>query len=277
MPEAHRPRRGLPADDEAAETIEEPGTEEVVEPAEVPEVGKPRGTGLRGLLRPAKGQLVVAVVLALTAMLVVVTLRSQAAAPDYTNLRRGELVQLLDDLAAETRRLEAEVQDLRSTRDELASGAEGVQAAEQEARRRLDQLQVIAGTVPVHGPGIRIVVQDPEGKVTPELLLDALEELRDAGAEVVEFNDSVRVVASTWLGVDSQGRVVADDVVLETPVMIEAIGDPATLEAGARFRGGLVSEIEGPRVGGSVTIAQLDRINVESVVVAVENEFALPN
>ncbi|TRY17510.1 DUF881 domain-containing protein [Tessaracoccus rhinocerotis] len=228
-------------------------------------------------LRPGKGQLVVAVVLALTAMLVVLTLRSQAAAPDYSNLRRAELVQLLDNLAAETRRLEAEVRDLQTTRDELASGAEGAQVAEEEAQRRLDQLQIIAGTVPVEGPGIRIMVQDPENKVSPELLLDALEELRDAGAEVVEFNDSVRVVASTWLALDAQGRVVADDVVLEAPIMIEAIGDPATLEAGARFRGGLVSEIEGPRVGGTVEIDQLEEIAISSVVVAEENEFALPN
>lgn len=248
----------------------------------MPEPSTPRRAApVRGriaaFLRPGKGQLVVAVVLALTAMLVVVTLRSQATAPDYGNLRRGELVQLLDNLAAETRRLEAEVRDLQTTRDELASGAEGAQAAEDEARRRLEQLQVIAGTVAVHGPGIRITIRDPEAKVSPELLLDALEELRDAGAEVVEFNDSVRVVASTWLGLDAQGRVVADDVVLETPIVVEAIGDPATLEAGARFRGGLVSEIEGPRVGGTVEIEQLEEVVIDSVVVAEENEFALPN
>ncbi|WP_246099862.1 DUF881 domain-containing protein [Tessaracoccus rhinocerotis] len=279
MPEEPTPRRGLPTESEADQT---PEPEDVAQPEAAPANPVPEPPpGARGrimaFLRPGKGQLVVAVVLALTAMLVVLTLRSQAAAPDYSNLRRAELVQLLDNLAAETRRLEAEVRDLQTTRDELASGAEGAQVAEEEAQRRLDQLQIIAGTVPVEGPGIRIMVQDPENKVSPELLLDALEELRDAGAEVVEFNDSVRVVASTWLALDAQGRVVADDVVLEAPIMIEAIGDPATLEAGARFRGGLVSEIEGPRVGGTVEIDQLEEIAISSVVVAEENEFALPN
>ncbi|GAB3821636.1 hypothetical protein GCM10028820_30510 [Tessaracoccus terricola] len=272
MPEDATPRRGLPAEDL-------PEVEEASEPTAATDSAPGRSfrAHLMAFLKPGKGQLVVALVLALTSLLVVVTLRSQAAAPDYSNLRRGELVQLLDNLSAETRRLEAEVRDLQGTRDELASGAEGVQAAEEEAQRRLDQLQIIAGTVPVHGPGIRIEIRDPENKVSPELLLDALEELRDAGAEVVEFNDTVRVVASTWLGLDTQGRVVADDVVLEAPIVIEAIGDPATLEAGARFRGGLVSEIEGPRVGGGVEIEQLDEISIESVVVAQENEFALPN
>lgn len=289
MPEDPTPRRGLPAEDPTEPVVadeELPSTDEALPesaeaaaPVDVAPPAEGRGPRhhLMAFLKPGKGQLVVALVLALTSLLVVVTLRSQAAAPDYSNLRRGELVQLLDNLSAETRRLEAEVRDLQGTRDELASGAEGVQAAEEEAQRRLDQLQIIAGTVPVHGPGIRIEIRDPENKVSPELLLDALEELRDAGAEVVEFNDTVRVVASTWLGLDTQGRVVADDVVLEAPIIIEAIGDPATLEAGARFRGGLVSEIEGPRVEGSVAIEQLEEIAIESVVVAQENEFALPN
>lgn len=278
MPEA-RPRRGLSPEPDP-DLVAEPAAEAEAPPAEPQPAAPARRTfrqHLGSFLRPGRGQLMLAVILGLTAMLVVLTLRTQASQPDYSNLRRAELIQLLDNLSAETRRLETEVRDLANTRDDLASGAEGVQAAEQEAQRRLEQLQIIAGTVPVHGQGIQIRIQDPEGKVSPELLLDALEELRDAGAEVVEFNDSVRVVASTWLGMDDQGRVVADGTVLEAPILIEAIGDPATLEAGARFRGGLVSEIEGPRVGGVVAIEQLDDLEISSVVVADENEFALPN
>ncbi|MCC2592862.1 DUF881 domain-containing protein [Tessaracoccus sp. OS52] len=273
MPEETRPRRGI-ADDAPPEPS---SPADGGSAADVHPVRRGAREHLMDFLRPNRGQLVLAVVLALTAMLVVLTLRSQAAQPDYSNLRRAELIQLLDNLSAETRRLETEVRELQGTRDDLASGAEGAQAAEDEAQRRLDQLQIISGTVPVHGQGIRLRIDDPANKVSPELLLDGLEELRDAGAEVVEFNDSVRVVASTWLGLDGQGRIVADGTVLEDPVVIDAIGDPATLEAGARFRGGLVSEIEGPRVEGIVTIEQLDDVEIDSVVVPKENEFALPN
>ncbi len=232
---------------------------------------------LRDFLRPGRGQLVVALILLLTALLVVLTLRSQAAQPSYSNLRRTELIQLLDNLSAETRRLEADIRDLQRTRDELASGAEGAEAARAEANRRLDELQILAGTVPVHGPGIRISIEDSEGKISPELLLDALEELRDAGAEVIEIDDRIRVTTSTWLGLDAQGRVIADEQVVTDPIFFDVIGDPATLEAGARFRGGLVSEVEGARVGGSVTIEQKARVDIDSVVVATQNEFARPN
>ncbi len=241
-----------------------------------PEVSVRRNV-VKDFLRPGRGQMVLALILFLTALLVVLTLRSQADQPSYSNLRRTELIQLLDNLSAETRRLEEDIRDLQTTRDELASGAEGAEAARAEANRRLDELQIIAGTVPVHGPGIRIVIEDPDEKVSPELLLDALEELRDAGAEVIEINDLIRVTTSTWLGLDAQGRVIADEKVVTDPILLDVIGDAATLEAGARFRGGLVSEVEGARVGGSVTIDQMARVDIDSVVVAEENEFARPN
>ena len=58
-------------------------------------------------------------------------------------------------------------------------------------------LGILAGTVPATGPGVTITIDDPDGAVTRPTLLDGVEELRDAGAEAIEINDSVRVVAST--------------------------------------------------------------------------------
>ena len=276
MPDEPTPRRGLVPDDEPAQVRGDVGrtrsgqAEGSGRPAPVT---RPRG----GFLRPGRGQIVVAVLLALTSMLVVLTIRSQANQPVHSNLRREELIQLLDNIQAETRRLETDVKDLQTTRDRLATGAAGAQAAQEESQKRLGVLQIVGGTIPVHGPGVRIQIMDPQQKVTPELLLDALEELRDAGAEVIEFDDSVRVVASTWLGLDDQGRIIADGKVLAAPFVIDAIGDPATLEAGARFRGGLVSQVEGARVQGSVSIERSDAIVIKSVVTPRENKFALPN
>lgn len=271
------PRRGAPEEVRAEPGQEEPLQEEPAQDVKLVEESPRKRNILRDFLRPGRGQLTVALVLLLTALMIVLTLRSQAAEPSYANLRRTELIQLLDNLSSETRRLEADIRDLQTTRDELASGAEGVDAARAEANRRLDELEIIAGTVPVHGTGIRITISDPEDKVSPELLLDGLEELRDAGAEVIEINDRIRVTTSTWLGLDSEGMVVANDQVITNPIILDVIGDPSTLEAGARFRGGLVSEIEGSRVGGAVTIDQLDRVDIDSVVVLRENEFARPS
>ena len=68
---------------------------------------------VRDFFRPGRGQFTVALILMLTALLIVLTLRSQAAQPSYANLRRAELIQLLDNLSSETRRLEADIRDLQ--------------------------------------------------------------------------------------------------------------------------------------------------------------------
>ena len=47
---------------------------------------------------------------------------------------------------------------------------------------------------------------------------------------------------------------------LQRPITMEVIGDSHSLEEAARFRGGLVSEITGPRIGGSVSIERLDEV-----------------
>ena len=237
---------------------------------------QPQRSLLRDFLRPSKGQAVVGLVLFLTALSVVLTLRAQSAQPEFTNVRQADLIQLLDNVTSETRRLEDEVRELELARTELLSGADRDQAAREEAARRLEQAQIIAGTVPVAGPGVRIEIADPEGRISAELLLDAVEELRDAGAEVIEVNDAVRLVMGSWFGTDDTGAITVDGVVITAPYVLEAIGDAATLEAGARFRGGLVSEVEGERVGGSVTIEQLPEIAVDTVVSPEVNEFARP-
>lgn len=237
---------------------------------------KPPADLWRSFLKPGRGQLVVGAMLCITALLVVWTIRSQAAKPDYSNLRRSELVQLLDNLTAETRRLESEVRELTTTRDELRSGVAGAKEADDEASRRLDRLKILAGTVPAHGPGVRIVIQDPQSKVTPELLLEALEEMRDAGGEVIEFNDAARVTTGTWIGRDAAGKISVDGVALSAPYRLEVIGDPATLETGARFRGGLVSQVEGSNVQGQVTISQESDVRIDSLAQAEKPRFARP-
>lgn len=237
---------------------------------------RPPGALLKAFLRPSRGQFAAGVALFLTALIVVVTLRSQANQPEFANVRQADLIQLLDNVTGETRRLEDEVRELEQARTELLSGADRDEAAREAAARRLEEAQIIAGTVPVTGPGVRIEIDDPQNRVSAELLLDAVEELRDAGAEVIELNDTVRLVMRSWFGTDESGMLTADGVTLEAPYLIEAIGEPATLEAGARFRGGLVSEIEGERVGGRVVITQEDSIAIDSVAAPGENEFARP-
>jgi uncharacterized protein YlxW (UPF0749 family) len=201
--------------------------------------------------------------------------RINGADETYTSARREDLILLLDGLGSESRRLEGEIAQLERTRTSLQSGADSQRVAREETQKRVGELSILAGTAPAEGPGIAIRIVDPKHLVDGNVLLDAVEELRDAGAEVIEINNSVRVVASTWFGTDSRGLVV-DGVVIGDPIVVEVIGEPHALEEAARFRGGIVSEITGPRIGGQVQIDQVDRVVVESLHTPTPNQYAQP-
>lgn len=227
------------------------------------------------LLKPSRAQVVVALVLALVAYGIVTQVRSQNDGEDYSTARREDLIQLLDQLTNETRRLESEANELETTRRELESGADAEKVAREEARKRAEALGILSGTLPAEGPGVRMVISDPEHKITPQILLNVIQEMRDAGGEVIEINDEIRLVASSWVARSPDG-IVIDGILVSSPITIEVIGDPHSLEEAARFRGGLVSEITGPSVAGRVDLVQVDRLQISSLHTPKANQYAQP-
>jgi uncharacterized protein YlxW (UPF0749 family) len=226
-------------------------------------------------MHPGRGQVIAAVMLFIVGLAGVMQIRINTADDTYTTARREDLIQLLDGLGAESRRLESEIAELEQTRTELQSGADTQRVAREEAEKRLTELSILAGTVPAEGTGIRMRIADPNAKVDAAVLLDAVEEMRDAGAEVIEVNDTIRVVGSSWFGTDEKGLVI-DGKPVRRPITFEVIGDPHSLEEAARFRGGIVSEITGPKIGGQVQIDSLDRVVIESLHATGENQYARP-
>lgn len=216
------------------------------------------------LLKPSRAQLAWAVALCLLSMGIVIQLQTNQAGDRYATMRRDDLIQLLDGLTQETERLAAEVAELERTREALQSGADAQQVAEAEAKRRADGLAILAGTALAAGPGVRITISAPAGRIKADLMLDAIQELRDAGAEVIEINDSIRLVAQSWVA-DTNSGLVIDDQTVALPIVIEAIGEPHALAEGARFRGGLIYQVESAKVGGSASVEELDRVEINSL------------
>ena len=244
----------------------------------MPDSTAPQRSGrelLVALLKPSRAQLAWGLALMLVAMAVVVQLQSTQAGDRYAGMRRDDLVALLDGLTAETDRLQAEVTELERTRDALQSGADAQEVAQAEAQRRADGLAILAGTAPAVGPGIRVTISAPAGRISADLILDAVQELRDAGAEVIELNDSIRLVAQSWVA-ETSGGLVVDDQELTLPITIDAIGDSHSLAEGMRFRGGLVSQIESQQVGGSVGIDELDEVQITALYAPRVPQYARP-
>lgn len=229
----------------------------------------------RAFLRPSRTQLVIAVILMLFATGAVIQYRTKNSADLLTNARREDLVQILDNANAESKRLESEIAALQRTKEQLESGADSARVAQEEAAKRLAAAQIMAGTVGAQGRGITITIYDANQSVTAGILLDAIEELRDAGAEVIALNGTVRIVAASWFS-SNGAALIADGQEITRPIRIDVIGDPQALEEACRFRGGLISQVENPSIGGTVSISRPTRVIITALHTPTKDQYAKP-
>ncbi len=255
----------------AARGADEPGR-----PTPMPPEGPSKAwQRIRDGLKPSRGQAIVGAVLGLVAFLAVVQVRLNLADDGYANARREDLIAILDGLGQSTRRLESEISELQQRKGALSSGADRAENARAQAEEQIRVLGILAGTLPAEGPGVRITMTDPDGKVESSNLLDAIEELRDAGAEAIQINGRVRVVASTAF-VDDPPGVRVNGTRVEPPYVIEAIGDSHNLSEAANFPGGLVSEIEGPQINGAAEVVMLPNVQITALHTPQEHRYARP-
>jgi uncharacterized protein YlxW (UPF0749 family) len=241
-------------------------------PGEDPAAGRRRLVGLLGF-HGARGQLVVAVLLAALGFAAVVQVRLTHTQDDFGGQRREDLIDLLDSLSAASDRARSQIESLQQTRSDLLTSSERRQAAIDEGRQRLEVLQILAGTIPAVGPGVTVTVTDPESAVTAAALLNGIEELRDAGAEAIEINDVLRVVASTSL-TESDGVISGDGIELRPPYVIDAIGSSHTLSEAVVFPGGMSDEIR--QLGGDVAVQQADRVEVGALHTVEPAQYSRP-
>jgi uncharacterized protein YlxW (UPF0749 family) len=238
-----------------------------------PEPTEPRGRRSWLTFGGMRAQILVGVLLAALGFATVVQVRLTHNDDDFAGQRRDDLIELLDSLSAASDRTRTQLETLQQTRDDLLSSSQRRQAAIDEANQRLEVLRILAGTVPAEGPGVTVTIDDPDSAITASTLLNGIEELRDAGAEAIEINDSVRVVASTSF-TETDGVISADGVELRPPYVIDVIGSSHTLSEAVVFRGGLSDEVA--QLGGTTDVRQKDVVEVGSLHTLDEPEYSQP-
>lgn len=226
----------------------------------------------RSPLVPSRRQAVVAVLLAVLGFAFVVQVRDTAANDTYAGLRESELIQVLDGLTGTAERARREVDRLEARRDELRDESTRRAAALDEAEQRVRTLNIIAGLVPVTGPGLRVTITESSGRVAVGSLLDTVQELRTAGAEAMEFNDSIRLGADSSFE-NAVGGIELDDQLLEPPYVLDVIGDPHILRTALSFSTGPIETLEGLD-GATVAVEELEAVEITSVREATRPEYA---
>ena len=241
------------------------------EPEERPPSGRARL--LAAMRTPTRGQAIVGVLLMAVGFASITQVRSNQVGNTYAGYREQDLIDVLSGLAGTTQRAQTEIARLESTRRNLQSRTDARQAAVAQAQERADTLAILAGQVPVTGPGIRITVTPGDAPVDIDTMLDTVQELRAAFAEGIQINGKVRVVAQTAFE-DAPGGMLVDGTLLKPPYVLDVIGEPHTLAGAMSFRAGPTQSFEDD--GATVKVDQLDSLDITSVHARQRPRYAQP-
>jgi uncharacterized protein YlxW (UPF0749 family) len=234
----------------------------------------PRQRIVDGLLKPRRSQVVVGLLLAVVGFAAVTQVRANQTDDTYSGQREQELIDILSALAGTRQRAEDEISDLEQVRDDLQDDTSKRQAALEQAQDDVDELSVLAGLVPVTGPGIRITIVEDTGRVSLSSLLDTIQELRTVGAEAMQLNGTVRIVAQTSFE-ETEGGFMVDGEVVEAPYVLDVIGEPSVLAPALEFLLGPRAQIE--EDGAHLDVDELSSIDIEAVRDSEEPDFSTPD
>ncbi|HCA84882.1 MAG TPA: hypothetical protein DEQ61_04930 [Streptomyces sp.] len=220
--------------------------------------------------RVTRAQLIVAVLLCVLGLGLAIQVNSTSGNSALRGARHEDLIRILDEVDDRTERLEDEKQRLEAQRTELENSSDQAEEARRQTEQKAEQLGVLAGTVAAEGPGITITVSAPQGSVEADMLLDAIQELRAAGAEAIQINEE-RIVADTYF-TQGDDSVRIDGQRVQQPFRIKAIGNPQDLEPALNIPGGVVQTLE--KEQATVAITRAEKIIVDALRPAERPDYA---
>jgi uncharacterized protein YlxW (UPF0749 family) len=206
--------------------------------------------------------------------------------------RFSGLAAAFGDLQESNKQLQVEIRRLReqSTRleTELAAGKQGSELI----NRQLQEIKMLAGLTPVHGPGLIITLHDSKQKVPPGMaeadfrtqaiihdqdLNAILNELKAAGAEALAISGAdrsmaQRVTSLTTARCAGPGMKV-NDTVMGAPYRIYAIGNPAELESQLKIPNGVLDNA-GLEALGMIQIQRTADLTIPGYAGSVSFQYA---
>lgn len=240
------------------------------QPAPAERTGRQRLVAVLWPPRVTRAQLIVAVLLFVLGLGLAIQVRSNSDNSALRGARQEDLVRILDELDNRTKRLEDEKQRLEDQRTELENSSDQAEEARKQTVQKEQQLGILAGTVAAQGPGITLTIDDPSGTVESDMLLDAIQELRAAGAEAIQVND-IRVVANSYF-TGTGGDIQVDGKKITAPYRFKVIGKPQDLEPALNIPGGVVQTLE--KEQATATVVGSQKIVVDALRPAKRPDYA---
>ncbi len=216
----------------------------------------------------------VGVLLAALGFAAIIQVRTNTTDSTYAGYREQDLVNVLSGLAGTSQHAQTEINQLEATRRRLEADRQAQTAALSAAQKQEEELGILAGLVPVTGPGIRLTVTEGPQHIEVDSVLDTIEELRSAGAEAMQVNGKVRLVAQSSVQSTASGLEI-DGTQLTSPYVFDVIGDPHTLEGALSLFGGPVSQFKD--AGATVDVQEEKALDITALHKPGSSQFAQPD
>ena len=226
------------------------------------------------LFRPSRAQAVVGLLLAVLGFAAITQVRTNTTDNTYAGYREQDLVDVLSGLAGTSQRAQQEINQLESTRRQLEANQRRQSTALSAAQKQAQELDILAGTVPVTGPGIRLTVTEGPRAVDVDSVLDTIEELRSAGAEAMQVNGKVRLVAQSAIE-PAPGGLRIDGTLVTSPYVFDAIGDPHTLRGALELVDGPIAQYKSD-ADAKVELEELDSLDITAIRQPTTPQYAQP-
>lgn len=189
----------------------------------------------------------------------------------YESLSEDELVRVLDETSTQVDKLEQRRNELNRQLTSIQSAADKQKEAEKIAEQNAQTSGILSGRLPAEGKGVTILVTQHDTHVDAATMFTLIEELRNAGAEVISFN-SVRIVTSSYVK-DTKNGLVVDGNQLSSPYTIKAIGNPSDLQNAIQIAGGVGSRLK-VTLNATVSVTQTDSVKIDEVRQPQQYQYA---
>lgn len=195
---------------------------------------------------------------------------------------QGEAAKTIRGLSDEITQMQKEHESLKTQISYLRASLDSVTPIDSELRETLELAKVEAGIFELTGPGVEVTLNDSSINVragdNPSLyllhdedILLILNELRAAGAEAISINGQ-RIMATTEVRCAGPTILLNQSKRLTPPYIILAIGDPESLEASLKMKGGIAQSLQ--IFGIQVSVKKTTGIVVPAYSGAMSFEYA---
>jgi len=222
-------------------------------------------------MKSRSAQLLLTIVCFILGLLLVAQFRTQRmTGRPLLSASSADQLAMISSLVENNARLREEMEALEEQLSEYqqATGRAMLGALVQE----LNKIRIINGLVEVSGSGVEVTIDGPIGVLD---IQDLINELRNAGAEALTVNGE-RLTLYSVIASTEDGVMIVNGMKPSRPYVLQAIGQPETLETALLRRGGLIATLERNYDGLAVSVIGRERMVLPVYKGAIEFVYASP-